>query len=357
MLDSLIGWLFRAAVVTGAFGLLILVHEAGHFVVARLSGVRILKFSIGFGPTLVAWRGKETEYCVAWFPLGGFVKMAGEQQQDSTEQPWEYSSKPAGVRALIVLAGPLVNYATAVLLLWVFLLRGYTGLLPVVGNVMEDMPAKASGLMVGDEIQSVGREAVRTWDEMTMIIHKSANEPLTLGIRRGAKQLSIEVTPKPEEVELRSGGMETIGLVGIGAGSRLLGPVEAFAVSIRIQNHWAVQTIKALGSLLAGKRKIKDSMTGPLGIVYLTSEAASLGAGPLLILLSLFSLSLAIFNCFPVPILDGGHLLFLALEKLRGRPVSIVVQERAAMVGLVLLVTLALVVSVNDIQRFWFQKQ
>ncbi len=356
MVDTVIAWVVRAATVTGAFGFLILVHEAGHFVVAKLAKVRVLKFSIGFGPVLAKWRGKETEYCVSWFPLGGFVKMAGEQQEEQEQQPWEYLSKPISVRALIVLAGPLVNYLTAIVLLWVFLLRGYSGLLPIVGSVMENMPAQVAGFQVGDHIVGLEGKSVRTWDEMTAIIHESAGKELSIELERSGKPVAVRVTPKSEEVTARNGEKLTIGLVGIGAGSERMGPVAAMGLSIRMQNYWAVQTIKAFGALLTGKRKIQDSMTGPLGIVKLTSEAAGMGMGPLLILLSLFSLSLAIFNCFPVPILDGGHLLFLFLEKLRGRPISLLVQERAAMVGLVLLVTLALVVSVNDINRFWLQK-
>ncbi len=356
MLNAVIHWVVRAATVGGAFGLLILVHEFGHFVVAKMAGVRVLKFSIGFGPTMLRFSLGETEYVIACLPLGGFVKMAGEQQEAATPQPGDYVAKPIWVRSLIVLAGPFVNYISAVLLLWVFLMRGYPGLLPVVGTVAPAMPAISAGIQAGDQVVGVNGKNVRTWDEMTAVIHRSPGQPVELDIERADTRLHVSVTPKAEQVEVRKGVMESIGLIGIGAGARSLSAIEALGISFNMQGYWAKQTMQALGALVTGKRKIKDSMTGPLGIMYLTSEAVSMGLAPLLLLLSLFSLSLAIFNCFPMPILDGGHLLFLFLEKVRGRPVSIVVQERAAMVGLVLLVSLALVVSVNDLNRFWLNR-
>ncbi|MBI4003701.1 MAG: RIP metalloprotease RseP [Candidatus Omnitrophica bacterium] len=337
-------------------GFLVFVHEAGHFLVARWSGVRILRFSLGFGPKIFGWKRGETEYCVSWIPLGGYVKMAGEQRAEQRQQPWEYLSKPIGTRAMIVFAGPLVNYLTAILSLWVVFMVGYPELLPIVGQVAKDMPAQTAGLQEGDRIRAIGGRPIRTWEEMTELIHAAPGRAVTFQISREGTVRDIEITPKLKGLTDPFGRQQRVGLIGISPSgafeSRRVGPVAAFGRTIEQQNEWLAQTMFALWSLVTGKLSMRESMTGPIGILYLTSEAASMGLAPLLSLMSLFSLSLALFNLFPIPILDGGHLFFLALEKLRGTPVSLNVQERAAQVSFVLLMTLVLVICVNDVNRF-----
>ena len=337
-------------------GFLVFVHEAGHFVVARLCGVRILCFSLGFGPKVFGWKRGETEYCVSWIPLGGYVKMAGESRSEQNQQPWEYLSKPISIRALIVFAGPLVNYLTAVLSLWVVFMVGYPELLPVVGQVAKEMPAQAAGLQEGDRIQAIDGRPIRTWDEMTDLIHAAPSRALSVRIERADAVQDVSITPRLKSITDPFGRQQTVGLIGISPSgafeSHRVGPLAAFGRTIQQQNEWLAQTMFALWSLATGKLSMRESMTGPIGILYLTSEAASLGIAPLLSLMSLFSLSLALFNLFPIPILDGGHLFFLAVEKLRGTPVSINVQERAAQVSFVLLMTLVLVICVNDVNRF-----
>lgn len=337
-------------------GFLVFVHEAGHFIVARWSGVRILRFSLGFGPKVFSWKRGETEYCICWIPLGGYVKMAGEQRAEQTQQSWEYLSKPIGTRAMIVFAGPLVNYLTAILSLWVVFMVGYPELLPVVGQVAKNMPAQAAGLQEGDRIQAIDGRPIHTWEEMTELIHAAPGRAVTFQISREGTVRNIEVTPQLKRMTDPFGRQQRVGLIGISPSgafeSRRVGPVAAFGRTIEQQNEWLAQTMFALWSLVTGKLSMRESMTGPIGILYLTSEAASMGLAPLLSLMSLFSLSLALFNLFPIPILDGGHLFFLAVEKLRGTPVSLNVQERAAQVSFVLLMTLVLVICVNDVNRF-----
>jgi len=337
-------------------GILIFVHEAGHFVVARLSGVRILRFSLGFGPKVFGWKPGDTEYCVSWVPLGGYVKMAGEHRAEQSQQPWEYLSKPIGTRAMIVFAGPLVNYLTAILSLWVVFMVGYPELLPIVGQVAKGMPAQTAGLQEGDHIHAIDERPIRTWEEMTQAIHAAPGRALTLRIDRAGTAQEVSITPRLKSIIDPFGRQKTVGLIGISPSgafeSRRAGPVEAVGRTIKQQNEWLAQTLFALWSLVTGRLSMRESMTGPIGILYLTSEAASMGIAPLLSLMSLFSLSLALFNLFPIPILDGGHLFFLAVEKLRGTPVSVNVQERAAQVSFVLLMTLVLVICVNDVNRF-----
>lgn len=337
--------------------LLVILHEAGHFVVARLFGVRVLRFSVGFGPRLAAWTRGQTEYAVSAIPLGGYVKLAGEQRAESASQPWEYVSKPIGVRALIVAAGPLVNYLIALLSLWVVFVIGYPELLPVVGKVMDKMPAQEAGLQAGDRILSINHEPIKTWDALTKIVYVSAGRPLTFTLRRqDGSTGELAITPRSKAIIDPFGRKKSIGLIGISPSGEFesyrVGPWEAVGKAWQQQAEWVEQTFLSFWSMFTGRLSMRDSMTGPVGIVYLTSEAVKMGIAPALFLISLLSLSLAIFNALPVPILDGGHLLFLAIERLRGKPVSITIQERSAQVSFVALITLVLVICVNDFSRF-----
>lgn len=337
-------------------GLLVLVHEAGHFVVARWAGVRVLRFSMGFGPRLLTWSRGHTEYALSLLPLGGYVKMAGEQREEQTHQPFEYLSKPVATRFAIVFAGPLVNYLISFLTLWVVFIVGYPELRPHVGKLMPDMPAEAAGLQTGDYVLAIDDQPVTTWDEMTELIHEAPGRSLRLHVERDGAQQTLTVVPKLKETTDPYGRHKRIGLIGVAPSGDFLalrfGPVEALRRTVAKQGEWCSSMGLAMWSLLSGKVSMKESLTGPIGIIYLTSEAVSLGMATLMYLVSLFSLSLAIFNVLPIPILDGGHLFFLLLEKLRGSPVSVTIQERAAQVSLVLLMTLAVAVCINDIQRF-----
>jgi regulator of sigma E protease len=274
-------------------GLLVFVHEAGHFLAARLSGVRILRFSLGFGPKVFGWKRGETEYCVSWIPLGGYVKMAGEQRAEQSHQPWEYLSKPVGTRAMIVFAGPLVNYLTAILSLWVVFMVGYPELLPIVGQVVKNMPAQAAGLQEGDRIQAIDGRPIRTWEEMTEVIHAAPGRTTTFQITRQGSVQDLEITPQLRRVTDPFGRQKAVGLIGISPSgafeSHRFGPVAAFGRTIEQQNEWLAQTMFALWALVTGKLSMQESMTGPIGILYLTSEAASMGIAPLLSLMSLFS--------------------------------------------------------------------
>ena len=338
------------------FGLLILVHEAGHFVMARRAGVRVVRFSIGFGPRVLAWKRGETEYVLSLIPLGGYVKMAGEHYGEQANKPWEYLSKPIGTRAAIVFAGPMVNYLVAVLTLWVVFVAGFPELSPVVGRLIEEMPAQAANIEEGDRIVAIDEQPVGTWDEMTAIIHRSAEVPLRIRIEREGTERTITIVPQTKETKDLYGRPQTVGQIGIAPSGDVMvtrvGPLEAVGRTFAKQGEWCASMGLAMWSLMTGRLAMKETLTGPIGIIVLTSQAVYLGVTTLLYLVSLFSLSLAIFNVLPIPILDGGHLFFLGLEKIRGTPVSLTVQERAAQVSFLALMSLIVIVCVNDIQRF-----
>lgn len=342
-------------------GFMVIVHEAGHFIVARWCGVKVLRFSMGFGPKLLTWKRGDTEYALSAIPLGGYVKMAGEQETAATAKPGDYVGRPMWQRALIVFAGPFVNYLVAFLSLWLVYNVGYPEVLPIVGRVAEDMPAYAAGIQPDDYIRRVNGEPVQFWEEMVKKIHDKPDQPLRLEVERAGAVHEVTVTPVVREIVDLFGDKQRVGMIGVASKGAFqvyrVGPLEAVPKAMHKLNEWTYQTLMALWSMVTGKVPFKDSMTGPIGLVVITSEAVALGIAPVLFLISLFSLSLAIFNVFPIPVLDGGHLLFMALEKLLGRPVSPAVQERAAQVSFFLLITLILVICANDLERFGMIKK
>ena len=337
-------------------GFLILVHEAGHFFVARRTGVRVERFSIGFGPQLFSWKRGHTVYAVSAIPLGGYVKMSGEQDSKAKKKPYDYLSKSIGTRAAIIFAGPLVNYVTAIITLWIVFIVGFPQLNATVGKLIEDKPALAAGLAQGDRILAIDGIEISNWDDMTEIIHESADRSIELTIdRNGARQMIAIVPEKIETTDLY-GRPITVGRIGIGPAGDVtplqVGPVEALKRTFALHWEWTASMGIALSSIVKGRLSMKESLTGPIGIIVLTSQAVTLGFTTLLYIVSLFSLSLAVFNVLPIPILDGGHLLWLGLEKLKGSPVSMNIQENCSKVSFVLLMALILTVCVYDIQRY-----
>lgn len=347
----MISWVISILVL----GLLVLLHEFGHFVVARWFGVRVERFSVGFGPVLWRWKPGETEYAVSLLPLGGYVKLAGEHQTERQHAPDEFLSKPTGARAAIIFAGPLVNALISVVALWTVLVVGYPELLPKVGRLLDDMPAKAAGLQLGDRVTAINGKPIRTWEELTQTVYRSPEIPLALQIDRNGAPVEITISPKAKDIRDPFGRHKSVGLIGVAPNGEFetyrLGPLEASRMTMTKQAEWLSQIALSLWSMVTGRMSMRESLTGPIGIMVLTSEAARMGFGPLLYLMSIFSLSLAVFNLFPIPVLDGGHLLFLALERLRGRPVSLRVQERSAQVSMALLLFLVMIVCANDLQR------
>ncbi|PIQ84695.1 MAG: RIP metalloprotease RseP [Candidatus Omnitrophica bacterium CG11_big_fil_rev_8_21_14_0_20_63_9] len=337
-------------------GILIIVHEAGHFLVARWSGVRVLRFSIGFGPRLATWTRGHTEYAVSAIPFGGYVKMAGEQRAEHAQEPWEYLSKPIATRARIVFAGPFVNYLCAILTLWLVFVIGYPEALPVVGKLVPDMPAVEAGLASGDRVQAIDGKPVKTWQEMTDIIYASSGKPLAFSVTREGSPMTLTITPTSHTTKDVLGREKTIGQVGIyNAGDVEIfrvGPLEGLRRMIKLHNEFIITTLLGLWFLMTGQLSLTESATGPIGIVLMIKEGVQLGLPMLLYRVGLFNLCLAIFNLLPIPILDGGHLFFLGIERLRRRPVSLNVQERSAQVSFVLLMALILVICVNDLKRF-----
>ena len=348
MLDAYIGPIVMLAS-------LIFVHELGHFLVAKAVGIKVLKFSLGFPPAIVKRKWGETEYILSWIPLGGYVKLLGEDSEGEEEIPPEeqaraYPNKPVLQRMAVIVAGPLFNYLMAIVLLIIGYMAGMPVLLAEVGKVLPDTPAAAAGLQQGDRIVAIEGKEVWRFEDMRSIIEKRAEQKTMLTVKRDGKEIEIAVTPALSEQKGMFG--EQIGRIGVAPSgeSARLGIVDSVSEGVRT----TVRLTQAIGTTLVMlvKRQLSmDSLGGPLIIVQASGESLKAGPFNFLLFLSYISINLCIINLLPIPILDGGHLLFLMIEGITGKPVTGKVREMAVQAGLLLIVFLMILVFYNDIHR------
>ncbi|PIU41849.1 MAG: RIP metalloprotease RseP [Candidatus Omnitrophica bacterium CG07_land_8_20_14_0_80_42_15] len=339
-----------------ALGLLIIVHEFGHFFVAKRYGVKVERFSIGFGPKIFGVKKGDTEYTVSLIPLGGYVKMAGETCEDDIKgEKWEYLSQAPGRRFNILFAGPLLNYILAFLIFSLIFMIGSPALSTKVGELLDGYPAKDSGIKVGDRIVAVDGKSVVYWEDLTNEIHKKFNKKITFTIKKDDREFQATIETKTKEVENIFGQKMQIALIGIAPSDELLtmkfNPIKSFYVGGKKLIGLTGLTYKALWMMITGGLSPKE-LTGPIGIYVITGKAAQLGFIYFINIIAVISFNLALFNLLPLPILDGGHIFFLGLEKLRGRPLSKRKQELITQIGLTFIIFIAIAVSYNDIMKF-----
>lgn len=418
-------------------GLLVLIHELGHFLVAKKLGVKVEKFSIGFGPKLVGFKRGETEYLISVFPLGGYVKMMGEEPSEETEiDPRGYSAQPVLHRMAIIIAGPCMNLALTFLLLpivfmmgvnvpaflddearvgWVMkdspameegvlpgdIIRdidgktvetwedatiifvsnpgiklsmsierngtlinknivpktsdsdggGLSGIIPprvpVFGGIKVGFPADKAGLKKGDIVTAINEKAVTHWVEMSNFIRESGGEKISLTVKRGDENISVELTPALDEASKKY-------VIGVGYGETTKLKKFGFSESIREGVNKGLDltylTFDVLKKLVTGQLSIA-TLGGPIMIAQATGAAASAGFAEVIFLMAFISLQLGIMNLLPIPVLDGGHVFFLLSELALRKPLSIKTREMAQQIGFVLLILLMVIVSFNDIKR------
>lgn len=341
--------------------ILIIVHEFGHFFAARKLGVKVEKFSLGFGPQLLKKKKGATEYSVAAIPLGGFVKLAGDSLEEFKGSPDEYFSKPPGKRFWIIFSGALLNYILGFLFFWFIFFAGYPTLTAKVGGLMDGFGAKDAGLMVGDAIIEADGKKVVYWEDLQKIVQKKKGaEQAGLLVLRQGKEFRVRVDVKEKEFTDRLGKKHSVGLLGITPSEELIktrhGFFESFSLGARKTWELTILTYQGLWSMITGKLSVRESVTGPLGIFFITSRAASMGIIALLHLMAVLNVSLAVFNLLPFPVLDGGHILFLGLEKLRRRPLGIKAEKAITQIGASILVTMVVFVTYNDIVRLFGEK-
>lgn len=336
-------------------GVLIFVHEFGHFIVAKIAGVKVLKFSLGFPPTLIKRKWGETEYMLSWVPLGGYVKLLGEDPEQDEEIPPEdkhraFTSKPLFSRIAVIVAGPLFNYLLAFVLICAGYLAGWPVLVSEVGKVLDNTPAMEAGLKAGDRIVAIDGQPVWRWDDMRSMIEQSPGRKLTLTVERDAQTVDVSVTPTLSDQKDMLGDQQgKIGVAPSGKSEQL-----GFAASIREGGRFTLYLTKlvvvTLVKLVKGEISAK-ALSGPITIAQASGESFKAGAFSFIFLLSYISINLAIINLLPIPILDGGHLLFFLIEAVIRRPVTGKVREYAVQAGMVFIVFLMVLVFYNDISR------
>ena len=338
------------------FSILIFFHEFGHFIAAKASGVRVYKFAFGFGPRIVGFTKNQTEYVICLIPLGGYVKMAGEMGQEegkakSEEVPEEqrFDNKSVGIRALIVALGPFMNIATAVV---IFSLIFFTNGIPVVTNyvstVIENGPAEQAGIFSGDKIIAINSIKMEDPKRIANIINESSGEELQITLDREGEIIEVFVIPEYDDSYKK-------GLIGI-----------TFEVSVEKINIFSAfsrglittgNIIKLIFSntmeMITGKVPIE--IAGPLGIAQMTGEAAKLGFVSLLYFTAILSIFIGLFNLLPIPILDGGHIIILAIEKLRGKPLEAEKIRFMYFIGISFMIIIFIIATYKDILRVFFE--
>jgi len=342
-------------------GILIVFHEFGHFLLAKLSGVGVLTFSVGFGPKLWVKKRGETEYALSAFPLGGYVKMVGENPDEevpAVDIQKSFAHKSLTKRVAIVVAGPGFNLLLAVFLfVLVFTFYGVPVLSTLVSNVSPGSPAEKAGILKGDRIVAIEGRGVSEWGELSEAIKSSGGKPLTVELQRGTEKLSLTVQPNRVEGKNVFGERRDEWLIGISSQVTIEKGTPGRSIARAFYQTYDISklTLQAFYKMLLGDVSPRN-IGGPIMIAQMAGQQAQEGLGSFLAFLAVLSINLGVLNLLPVPVLDGGHLMFFMVEAVIRRPVSIKYREMAQQVGICLLALLMVYAFYNDIVRF-FEKQ
>jgi len=339
-------------------GVLVFFHELGHYLAARWRGVHVEAFSIGFGRALASWKDKHgTVWKLCWIPLGGYVKLHGQERPEDVgadvRAAWlpgrTFHEKSVGSRAIVVAAGPVANFLlAAVLFAGLFATAGQPLVLPEIGDVLADSPAARGGLLTGDRVNSIDGQPVTRFEDIQRMIAEHPSQPMHLEITRAGAAMAIDVVTGS-----RQSGGHSIGSLGVAAHTvqynRL--PVGS-AIVTGVTHTWDVlaQTVGGLWQIITG-RTGAEALGGPLGIAKLSGQAAEQGPASLIDFIAVLSVNLGLINLFPIPVLDGGHLLFYLAEALRGRPLPQRAVEYGFRAGLALLAGLFVFATWNDLSH------
>lgn len=339
-------------------GILIFVHEFGHFIVAKWCNVGVLKFSFGFGPRIVGKKIGETEYLVSAVPLGGYVKLLGESD-DEKELPEEdlersFAHKPASRRFAIVAAGPVFNFLFAIIAFALVFMLGVPTPTTRVGDVQDETPAASAGIQKGDKIRQIDGKPVKYWEEMASIIRSSEGRPLNVLVEREGEILNVLVVPREVEVTDIFGEIKKSYAIGVVMSDDIVikreNPFRALISGVD-QTWWLTKLVFQSIAKIFQRVVSPKELAGPVFIAKMSGDAAQQGLAPFIYFIAFISVNLAILNLLPIPILDGGHLMFFLVEAVTGREVNRKVREAAQTVGFFLLMLLILWVTFNDILR------
>lgn len=325
------------------FGLLIFFHELGHFTIAKLAGIRVFEFSLGFGPKVIGFPRGETVYNLRLLPLGGFVRMAG-MDPDEEDDPQGFNKKTVLQRISVILAGPLMNFFLAIIILAViFMVQGLPSPTTRVDKLVPGQPAEQAGIKPGDQVVAIDGVTIKSWEEISSKISNSAGKNVTLLIRRDGRDIQVNLVPEPDP------GANGDGKVGIYPAQELkqLGPVAALATGMEYTARVTGMIVEFIGRMIIGQAP--PDLGGPVRVIWEIDKAVDLGFYHLLQLAAFLSINLGLFNLFPIPALDGSRILFLVVERLRGRPVDPRKENFIHLVGFGLLLMMIVVITYNDI--------
>ncbi len=342
-------------------GVLIFVHEMGHFCAAKLFHIRVDRFSLGYPPRLIGKKIGETDYCIGAVPMGGYVKIAGmvdesldKKQLSKDPEPWEYRSKPWGQRVLVVLFGPIMNIILGFgIFMLGTLIYGVSEQVEgtVVGELVKAMPAEQAGIIPGDHILSIDGVEVITWEDMTAIIRRSAERSIELQISRGDSLFVVHITPIKTVVE-ESGASQEIGQVGLYPQFQMkrVGFFSAMIIGGDTVYDLSKLVLVSIYRLITRKESV-DSLAGPILISKMAGESARLGFDVLVGFMAILSVNLGILNLLPVPVLDGGHLMLLGIEGILRKQISLKTKLVIQQIGMFLIIGLMVFVVYHDILR------
>jgi regulator of sigma E protease len=344
-------------------------HELGHFLIARLCGIKVITFSIGFGPEIVGFNDRYgTRWKISAVPLGGYVKFFGDENAASVpdrdaasgmteaEKNDSFQFKPVGSRAAVVAAGPIANFILAIAIFAiVFMIVGKQTTTARVDAIQPNSAAQAAGFQPGDLVVAINGNPIANFSEMQRIVSISAGEPIRVEVERGGVPVTLNATPELKEIKDNFGNVHRLGVLGISRSmapgdikTEKAGPLQA--VVMGVQETWFVidRTISYIGGVFTG-RESADQLGGPIRIAQVSGQVATAGFTALIHLTAVLSVSIGLLNLFPIPLLDGGHLLFYGIEAARGRPLSERAQEVGFRIGLAIVLVLMIFATFNDI--------
>jgi len=346
-------------------------HELGHFLVARWAGVKVLTFSLGFGPELVGFNDRHgTRWKISAIPLGGYVKFFGDDNaasvpdqaaaasMSSADRKDSFMFQPVPSRAAVVAAGPIANFVLAIAIFAaIFMTVGKQTTSARVDTVQPASAAEAAGFKPGDLVTAINGEKIESFSDMQRIVSISANETLSIDVDRGGAPVTLKAIPQLKELKDNFGNVHRLGVLGISRSmspgdikTEKAGPLRAIVMGA--QETWFVvdRTLAYIGGVFVG-REAADQLGGPIRIAQVSGQVATAGFTALIHLTAVLSVSIGLLNLFPIPLLDGGHLLFYAIETIRGRPLSERAQEVGFRIGLAVVVMLMIFATFNDILR------
>ena len=350
-------------------GIIIFVHEMGHFLVARWCGVAVDAFSLGFGPEVLGWNDRHgTRWKLSIVPLGGYVKFAGDENAASVpdraaiarlseaERKTSFFLKPLWQRAAIVAAGPIANFILAIAIFSIYFgVAGRPMADAVVSSVEPDSPAAIAGIEPGDIIAKIDGRVVRSFSAVQRIVASAAGDPLTITLERNGEEITVDATPERRELTDPFGTPYTQGVLGVrrdvgaeGIPRERLGPIGAFAAGVDETWYITRRTVEVVGGIVVGTQSASQ-LGGPIRVAQVSGQVAAISIAALFSLAAMLSVSIGLINLLPIPMLDGGHLLFYAIEGVRGRPLSERAQDVGFRIGLGLVLLLMCFATFNDI--------